>query len=183
VHPLRDDEEYIAGGSQDRSVVLYHLHGSIAWLREQSGLTWKAHSLDRLRELDYWRTFGRDQALLSPAVVLTDQKQAKVQVDPFAWSYRRLRAALGQDRRERPDRILIAGYGFGDEPLNAVLRNFLPYTSCPVVVIDKRATTDELKDLVLKGAAASARDRSLLEPRLRLHVAGLPDAIQHATWQ
>lgn len=92
---------------------LFHLHGALQWV-EYSGETWKVKEINELRVnhvFDHWR----DGKILPvrPRLILTDQKDRAVGLDPFASDYTALRTDLAA-----ADRVLIAGYGFGDVPLN-----------------------------------------------------------------
>ncbi len=91
--PLRSsDEEYLGGPS---AIVVYHLHGALDWVRDHSGKVWKIKSVDHLRAANFWHRYPRGGALVSPVVVLTDQKAHYIEGDPFAWAYRRLPYGVG----------------------------------------------------------------------------------------
>jgi hypothetical protein len=103
-----------------RAVDLIHLHGGQHWMRAPSGLVYKA-PLAQLRAADAYGRWTRGEAIaVQPAVVLTDQKSLAVLQGPFVGAYARLRHDL-----TRAHRVVVLGYGFGDEPLNAVLRDGL----------------------------------------------------------
>jgi len=103
-----------------RAVDLVHLHGGQHWIRTASGLVYKAPLAD-LRAVDaYGRWTRGDPIVVQAAVVLTDQKSVAVLQGPFVDAYARLRHDL-----TRAHRVVVLGYGFGDEPLNAVLRDGL----------------------------------------------------------
>jgi hypothetical protein len=103
-----------------RAVDLIHLHGGQHWIRSSNGLVYKA-PVPWLRGIDaYGRWMRGDPMHFQPAVVLTDQKSSAVLQDPFVRAYGRLRHDLAQS-----DRVAIVGYGFGDQPLNAALREGL----------------------------------------------------------
>lgn len=171
-YPLRDDDEYT------NRIVIYHIHGSLQWVRSE-GQVWKVDDLDRLREMSYWRLYAEGQASVEPVVILADQKIRAIEADPFAWAYRRLsrelRAAQG---------ILIGGYGFGDEPLNRVLRQEINRNGCPVLVVDRRADQDEYRNEVLETlSGGSQRVRMALVARLRVYAQGFPDAVAELEWE
>ena len=95
---------------------LLQLHGSLGWLRSPKGKLWR-FSLDDLRDLDYWTALGNGTTNWTPVVVLTDQKERTIVRRPFALAY-----DIFQQRLVSSDRWLIAGYGFGDEPVNEIFR-------------------------------------------------------------
>ena len=184
LYPLRNDEEYLAGEAHSgaTSMVIYHLHGSLSWLQDSDGQVWKAHSIDRLRNLRFWSRFAQGRAALEPVVVLTDQKMPRISHDPFAWAYRRLRRSLlGADGQPQPDAIVIAGYGFGDEPLNRTLLSSISSSTCPILVIGSDSNPDRFRRTVARKLALQ-RSRPRLLRRLRTYPEGLPDAIQRLTW-
>jgi SIR2-like protein len=98
------------------TVHLYHLHGASHWV-DHEGETWKARDIDDLRTRNVFVRWAAGEALpIRPRLILTDQKARAVALEPFARSY----AALGEDL-SKADRVMIAGYSFGDVPLNEVL--------------------------------------------------------------
>jgi hypothetical protein len=113
--PVRRTDDFI------RRVHLIHLHGSLAWLRDPEGDVWK-FELDELRTdrgwpSPLWDDLIEDRTDLTPSVVLTDQKGPATQVWPFSLAY-----AVFEHRLIESERWLIAGYSFGDKPLNETLR-------------------------------------------------------------
>lgn len=101
---------------------LLHLHGSLGWLADpRSNQTWK-FDLQSLRSLgglpeSYWDRLLQGQTTVVPKVVLTDQKARAIAEWPFSLAY-----AIFEERLIASDRWLIGGYGFGDRPINEVLR-------------------------------------------------------------
>jgi len=179
-HPLRQDEEYLSP-SNNHHLVLYHLHGSISWVRDGAGTSWKLSSTNRLRTDQLWSAYAKGETQIEPVVVLADQKAPRIARDPFEWAYRRLTRAVA---KMDPDLIVIAGYGFGDDPLNRVLADALPDSTCPVVIITQ--TDDELRfmrrtlrTLPFSGAAtrASVQNRTLVLGD------GLPGAMSRSEWE
>jgi hypothetical protein len=70
-----------------------------------------------LRTRNVFARWAAGEALPTrPRLILTDQKARAVALEPFARSY----AALGEGL-SKADRVMIAGYSFGDVPLNEVL--------------------------------------------------------------
>lgn len=97
-------------------VHLFHLHGPIGWLRIEHDQVVKCE-LDELRGADYWRRVASGRARHTPAVVLTDRKDDAVALEPFALAYR-----IFADRLSLADHWLVAGYSFGDVPVNRIVR-------------------------------------------------------------
>lgn len=176
-NPLRDDEEYLHG---DCSIVIYHLHGAIDWVRDANGQVWKVGSVQQLRRKNFWRLYSRGLASVSPVVVLTDQKSAILAKDPFAWAYRRLRNALRT--QDQLDAVLIAGYGFGDEPLNRVLADTLPDVGCPVFVVGRNDDDELLREQILGQLSVGGTRRARLIERLAVFGDGLPEALDRVDW-
>ena len=118
---------------------LHHLHGAATWL-EQGPNVYKAE-LKSLRDFgvfDRWES--GNQIGVSPAVVLTDQKERVVGRWPFVESYERLTAAVAGSSQ-----LVIAGYSFRDRPLNRVLVGSLN-SDCEVLAIVR---SDRSKRLAL----------------------------------
>lgn len=172
-HPLREDEEYRNGSCP---TIIYHLHGALNWVRDSDGRVWKARSVDTLRRLRFWRKYAQGLATVSPVVVLTDQKTPFLGKDPFTWAYRRLRNAI-TDSDDRPDLIVIAGYGFGDEPLNWTLSEAVPQAECPVVVIGLHEDEDQFRAMILDRLSLRGRARTAVSGRITVLGDGLPEAL------
>lgn len=125
----------------------------------------------------YWTAYGNGQSSAEPVVILADQKERAVQQDPFAWAYRRLARAL-----DGAHGILIAGYGFGDVPLNRVLSSHVGRSTCPVLVIDLKGDEGAYREWVLDRLTTAPQTREQLQTRLRVYVQGLPDAVEDLSW-
>lgn len=94
---------------------LLNLHGSLGWLRNSTdSQDVRRFQIPDLRRLDFWKKNARGETRWEPVVVLTSRKTDLVQEWPFALCYSEFLRAL-----TRSDRWLIAGYGLGDEPVNA----------------------------------------------------------------
>jgi hypothetical protein len=101
------------------TVQLIHLHGSMHWLADNSTrprIYRPKHIDDTQMATQYQAWADGSIGRFTPHVLLTDQKTRRVSTEPFASAYEALVAAL-----RRADRVVIAGYGFGDKPLNAAL--------------------------------------------------------------
>jgi len=179
-YPLRDDDEY-----KSASLIIYHLHGSLQWLRREDGSVWKVERLERLRELDFWVRYSRGDTALEPVVVLADQKARAVELDPFRWAYDRFEDAL-----RSADLLVIAGYGFGDLPVNRALARGLEATRYPVRCIDYTEDVGGFKasiSLRIAGEEATAKAMAAklarrLERTLRVSGAGVPAALDDLSW-
>lgn len=104
---------------------LYHLHGSVAWLRDRVDGSVSKQSLERVRSGDRlggWAA-GRP-ASGDPAVILTDLKTRYTEQYPFSMFYDELHHELA-----KTDLVVVGGYSFGDRPLNRALARFLAHKS------------------------------------------------------
>jgi hypothetical protein len=156
-------------------VHLLHLHGSIGWLRLRDDRLVKCE-IDALRALDYWRRIGRRPNAHTPAVVLTDRKQDAVALEPFALAYR-----IFGERLAFADRWLIAGYSFGDVPVNQAFRGALRVRRTlgepdpDVLVIGYGKSTQAIRRQAIEAGlpATSTRTSGL----------GLPEALGRRRWR
>lgn len=108
---------------------LFHLHGAATWLREGASI-YKARRLQRLRDagvFERWAVDGHSD--VSPVLVLGDRKDRLVAKAPFDDQYAELRSSVAQ-----ADRVVIAGYSFGDIPLNAAVRASLAEEAEVVII-------------------------------------------------
>jgi hypothetical protein len=102
------------------TMALYHLHGSVAWVRDESGLIEKP-KLEYVRAIDAIEQWAVGETADGwPSVVLGDLKTRQVARHPFTLFYGELRAELATARL-----AVIGGYSFGDTPLNRELASFL----------------------------------------------------------
>lgn len=163
-YPLRDDNELT------RRLILYHLHGSLQWLR-QGETVWKTEDLNDLRASNFWQRYAAGDALVEPTVILADQKTQAVDVEPFDWAYRRFQRAF-----QEADGLLIAGYGLGDEPVNRVLKATLPDVDSPVIWIDLVDHPEALRNRIHEVVP------DLDDERLFLHSAGLEGIVPNLAW-
>ena len=98
----------------------YHLHGSALWFQDPSGAVRKVRS-DSLRRqglLDDWISGSQTNAL--PVVVLSDLKSHAIARYPFDLLYQELWSEL-----TTASTLVIAGYGFGDRPINALVAQWM----------------------------------------------------------
>jgi hypothetical protein len=100
-------------------MTMYQLHGSLAWVAfEDVGVTKVGHDNARDFWLPAWAD-GEDQGG-SPVVVLSDLKSRVVQRYPFDLFYQEFRSDLNEAQA-----VAVAGFGFGDVPVNARLAEYL----------------------------------------------------------
>ena len=111
-HPLRYEDDL-----PERDIQLLNLHGSLSWLADkETRAAWK-FELSDLRSMDYWSALKRGSATLFPMVVLTNRKAEMTLQWPFSLAY-----DVFERRMATSDRWLVAGYRFGDEPVNSALK-------------------------------------------------------------
>jgi hypothetical protein len=107
----------------DRVLHLYKLHGSITWVVEDP-------SLDNPYGV---RTQAFDPQATQPLLIYpTPAKYGETLGMPYAELFRRFATAL-----VRPQSVLfVIGYGFGDEHVNAIIRQALAVPSFTLVIVD-----------------------------------------------
>lgn len=116
----------------DRVLHLYKLHGSLTWSSEEPGL-------DNPYGVAAWPEPKSDCPLIYP----TPSKFGEVLGMPYAELFRRFAAAV-----VRPQSTLfIIGYGFGDEHVNAIIRQALAVPSFTLVIVDPSARSGFVKQL------------------------------------
>ena len=139
---------------------LYHLHGSVhqsfpakggteTSLRSHSPILWHSDLAEGKFEVfstqpfdQSWRD-GDGHVILKTTLVAGGWKLGQLQIDPYQTFY----STLARHAHEA-DAILIAGYSFGDQHVNAVIRNALDSRSKtrPAVMVldfDDRRVVDE----------------------------------------
>ena len=119
----------------DRALHLYKLHGSITWHRCPA---------DWQNPYGLYATFfnqaaPEDDVLIYP----TPLKYGQALGLPYSELFRRFAGAIAQ-----PQSVLfVIGYGFGDEHVNALIRQALVIPSFTLVVVDPDATSDFVSHL------------------------------------
>ena len=109
----------------DRVLHLYKLHGSISWIAESPTLD-NPYGV-AVKSFDLCDT---DQLLVFP----TPAKFTEMLGMPYSELFRRFAATI-----TRPQSVLfVVGYGFGDEHVNAIIRQALAVSSFTLVVIDPK---------------------------------------------
>lgn len=118
----------------DRVVHLYKLHGSITWVGQQPtidnpyGVVSKAFDQDESQPL-----------LIYP----TPAKYGEMLGMPYSEMFRRFATSL-----VRPQSVLfVIGYGFGDEHVNAIIRQALAVPSFTLVIIDPKPLSKFVENL------------------------------------
>lgn len=112
-----------------------------------------------------------------PVVVLTNRKTEVVREWPFRLAY-----GLFEQRLAHSDRWLIAGYSFGDAPVNAALRlaneerRRRGRTTPRLLVIGKGGDQAQLR-------ARAARAVGLPLTQVRADTSGLPEATRRPLWR
>lgn len=123
----------------DRALHLYKLHGSI---------TWHSCVADWENPYGLFATFynqetPEDDVLIFPSPLKYGQALGL----PYSELFRRFSSAIAQ-----PQSVLFAiGYGFGDEHVNALIRQALAIPSFTLVVIDPAPTSDFVNKLLHLG--------------------------------
>lgn len=122
------------------------LHGYLGWFRNLSDQSVLKFDLDVVRGSNAWLEQAQLQTpSWEPAVVLSDLKASIVQNEPFALAYEIFAHQLFSS-----DRWIVGGYGFGDEPMNTLMRSVLslrrftsPHAMPRILVVDSSPTVCE----------------------------------------
>jgi len=113
----------------DRVLHLYKLHGSITWTAHESTFDNPYGVQSATYEPD-----GRQPLLIYP----TPAKFGETLGTPYSDLFRRFAGALA-----RPQSVLfVIGYGFGDEHVNAIIRQALAIPSFTIVIVDPAPQND-----------------------------------------
>jgi hypothetical protein len=112
----------------DRVLHLYKLHGSITWTANESTLDDPYGVQSAVFDPD-----GTQPLLIYP----TPAKYGETLGSPYSELFRRFAGALA-----RPQSVLfVVGYGFGDEHVNAIIRQALAVPSFTLVIVDPAPTS------------------------------------------
>lgn len=118
----------------DRVLHLYKLHGSITWCRTEPTID-NPYGVESGR-FDPNRS---DQLLIYP----TPAKYGETLGLPYSELFRRFAAAV-----VRPQSVLfVMGYGFGDEHVNAIIRQALAIPSFTMVIVDPKPQSRFVEEL------------------------------------
>ncbi len=123
----------------DRALHLYKLHGSITWHR--CAADWE-------NPYGLYATFYRQEAPEDDVQIYPSPlKYGQALGLPYSELFRRFGSAIAQ-----PQSVLFAvGYGFGDEHVNAIIRQALAIPSFTLVVVDPAPKSDFVSHLKLLG--------------------------------
>jgi hypothetical protein len=98
---------------------LYHLHGSVAWMRQAGEVTKPSLAYVRgLGAVQHWADGVATDGW--PTVILGDLKSRQAARFPFNLFYGEFQSALASAQL-----AVVGGYSFGDRPVNAELATFL----------------------------------------------------------
>jgi hypothetical protein len=147
---------------------LYHLHGSVLWYEDPNGQVRKTRSDNFMHGalLPEW-TAGND-GLGLPVVVLTDAKMPAVARHPFDLFYQELWRELADARV-----FVVAGYAFGDEPVNRVIRQWTSVPTTPARILEvwsqsadraRARFVERVADLDTVGRSAAIAFRPIVLP-------------------
>jgi hypothetical protein len=118
----------------DRVLHLYKLHGSITWIATEPSIDNPYGVEARVFDSD-----GKEPLLIYP----TPAKYGETLGLPYSELFRRFAAAV-----VRPQSVLfVIGYGFGDEHVNAIIRQALAVPSFTLVIVDPAPKSDFVKTL------------------------------------
>jgi len=119
----------------DRALHLYKLHGSITWHRTEQG--WE--NPYGLYATYFNQQCKDDDVLIYPSPLKYGQALGL----PYSELFRRFGNAVVQ-----PQSVLFTiGYGFGDEHVNAIIRQALAIPSFTLIVVDPNPSSDFVKEL------------------------------------
>lgn len=118
----------------DRVLHLYKLHGSITWTANEPTLD-NPYGVQSAA----FDAGGTKQLLIYP----TPAKYGETLGMPYAEMFRRFAAAI-----VRPQSVLfVIGYGFGDEHVNAIIRQAIAVPSFIIVIVDPKPKSTFVKTL------------------------------------
>lgn len=155
---------------------IVQLHGSLGWLRDRERPDRvRKFNIEDLRAVRYWDALRDGRALMDPVVILTDQKVREAAGWPFGLAY-----DIFQDRLRQASRWLVAGYGFGDEPvasaMNLAYRHHHDRGALRLLVVDFEKPADEVRKL--------ARDATGLPgSQIDVDTTGIPACLSGEPWQ
>lgn len=146
---------------------LYHLHGSIGWIAV--GEATIKRKLDWFRDQAVFEAWRLGDAFLGyPSVVLSDLKSPISSRYPFSVFYEDFGLSLAA-----AERVVVAGYGFGDVPVNRLLAQFLER---PGVSLDVWSRTANSTQVIGRLSTHAAKGVSLKCEQIRSRAVELPNA-------
>jgi len=118
----------------DRVLHLYKLHGSITWIATEPSID-NPYGV----EAGVFDSDGKEPLLIYP----TPAKYGETLGLPYSELFRRFAAAV-----VRPQSVLfVIGYGFGDEHVNAIIRQALAVPSFTLLIVDPAPKSNFVKTL------------------------------------
>jgi hypothetical protein len=157
--------------------LLINLHGSLSWLQNQATGQIAKFELEDLRKVRYWDSFVNGQVSMFPVLVLTNRKEEAVREAPFNFAYQ-----VFERRLAKANRWVIAGYSFGDVPVNGAIRRAYQsrqrwrWSRPKVLVLDKGGSE---RELAARASAATGIDAG----DIAVDVEGLPNSAAGSEWQ
>jgi hypothetical protein len=153
-----------------QELALYSLHGSLTWATTTTGGTSK-RTAEEVRHEEILQSWAQgDSATWGiPAVVLGNRKQQASLAKPFSLMYEQLETDLLS-----ANRVIVAGYGFGDLPLNRRLG--LSMDAVPTLHLEvwSPSAAHQLPTRLVTLQAASGTPAATMEPRASAHDISLP---------
>jgi len=155
---------------------LHHLHGAGSWMKFKD-YVYKAEHVSAMRGCGLFTAWtegleGQEvEGQVEPVVLLGDQKQASAVRAPFNQTYASLIAAITGS-----DEIVLSGYGFGDLPINRILRDYRPDSAVLRVLNPGDDVESSIK------AALSIRQKEPMPNFVVVDQRGLPLGFAPETW-
>lgn len=180
VYQLRREADFPPGRSK-----LLQLHGSLNWLHDKEKNRYIKFPIDELRGREVWKKWRDDEPDLrdwEPVVILTNQnrKEKLVSEYPFKLAYEAFGNTL-----EDADRLLVAGYGFGDKALNEIMANSLNQNdNCRILVVDYFGDEDRRveEEQAARKLATEALKLGAKSTDLLLTGLGVPKVVDDEIW-
>ena len=119
----------------DRALHLYKLHGSITWHRCEPD--WE--NPFGIYATFYNQSYPTDDVLIYPSPLKYGQTLGM----PYSELFRRFGNAIAQPQSA----LFVIGYGFGDDHVNALIRQALAIPSFTLVVVDPDPKSDFVSEL------------------------------------
>jgi hypothetical protein len=140
---------------------LFHLHGSITWVRTPEGVILKrlTEEVRAQRHLQRWAAGDGSEGL--PVVVLGDLKTRQAERHPIHLFYEELQRRLAVVKW-----VAVGGYGFGDVPLNREIARYLARSADNRLLLWSRSEPDRprlLRRLTLPGHGGPRPDQVVWE--------------------
>ncbi len=131
--------EFVPGAATERTIRLYHLHGSLAYLmrrRTSEIFKMRAEDIRDTHVYDLLRAQGLP-ATWTPAVIIGGRKERKTAALPYSFAFDQLRRAVTNPDVEV---AIVVGYSFNDPHVNAVLE--ATHENLRWIVIDHKTPAD-----------------------------------------